>query len=107
MNNQVYYFITGISNRSNSDNPKFSTASDKRCWGFFDNFIEADEAVKMNDGDIWELEYDYMVIEGHYMGTIAMSTCEQHWYHYDEGSERFVPIEIPKWAVNLVDWGIG
>ena len=75
--------------------------------GFFDDFAEAEQAVIMNDGDIWELEYDYMVIEGHTMGTLAMSTGEQHWYLYDEATERFAPIDTPAWSVNLVNWGIG
>src|SRR5271157_5557101 len=67
MNNNTYYFITGISNRE----PKLGL-NRNRCWGFFDDFAEAEKAVLENDGDIYENEFEHMVIEGHKMGVMGI-----------------------------------
>jgi hypothetical protein len=100
MNSQTYWFITGISNRGRL------AAASRRCWGFFDSFQEAERAVLENDADIYECEYEHMVIEGYRMGLMVIGK-DQHWYKYDPTTEKFNSIAPPDWAVNVVNWGIG
>jgi hypothetical protein len=102
MNSQTYWFITGMRDQSTAQWDR------KRCWGFFDNFAEAEAAVLANDGDIYEEEFEYVVIEEHHMGTIAMSTHNLHWYKwYDWPQSKYLSIPAPDWAGNVIHWGIG
>jgi hypothetical protein len=80
---------------------------EKRCWGFFDDFIQAEQAVINNDSDIYECEYEYAVLEEHHMGTIAMGTGRMFWYRYNQDTEQYEKIDPPKWSQNVVHWGIG
>ena len=103
MNNNTYWFITGVANEG-----RLST-SNTRCWGFFDDFAEAEQAVLVNDGDIYECEYQYMVIEGHKMGVMGIMSADQyrHWYRWSKDEKKFFSVDTPDWAVNIVGWGIG
>lgn len=101
MNSQSYWFITTMRDQST---PQWNR---KRCWGFFDNFAEAEWAVKSNDGDIYEDEYEYAVIEEHHMGTIAIGTGNLKWYKWNETTQTYDLISEPAWAAGVVHWGIG
>jgi len=102
MNSQTYWFITGMRDQATAQWNR------KRCWGFFDNFAEADAAVVANDGDIYEVEFEYVVIEEHHMGTIAMGTGKMFWYKWDESKQGYNRIPAPAWAPsNIIHWGIG
>ena len=82
------------------------SVSSRRCWGFFGSFEDAECAVLENDADIYECEYEYMVIEDYRMGLMTIGK-DPHWYQYNYTTEKFNPIETPDWAVNIVNWGIG
>ena len=101
MNSNTYWFVTGISNRTKHPTER------TRCWGFFDDFTEAEQAVLANDGDIFENEFEHMVIEGHRMGIMGMMNGQQYWYWFDKETERFISIDTPDWAAGVVGWGIG
>lgn len=80
---------------------------EKRTWGFFDDFNEAEQAVIRNDTDIYECEYEYAVLEEHYMGTIAMGTGRMSWFRYNRDTEQYARIDPPEWSKNVCHWGIG
>lgn len=59
-----------------------------RPWGWFPTFAEAEEAVKTNDADIFEVgcgDFNYAVIEEIEWGTIA-TTVDSHWYRLESWS---------------------
>lgn len=101
MNNKTYWFITAMRDQSA---PQWSR---QRCWGFFDDFNEAEQAVLSNDGDIYECEYEYVVLEEHHMGTMALGTGNMSWYKYNHSTEKYEKIDAPEWSHGLVHWGIG
>lgn len=100
MTDKTFWFLTVMNGPHDKDYRK-------RTWGFFDNFEEAEQAVMMNDADIWECEYDYAVLEEHYMGTLAMGTGKMSWYKYNRITEMYEKIDKPEWSKNVCHWGIG
>lgn len=97
MTNQTFWFLTVM--REDGWN--------RRCWGFFDNFEEAEQAVIDNDADIYEEEYEYAVLEEQHMGTIAMGTGRMFWYKFNRRTEKYEKIDPPVWSQNIAHWGIG
>ena len=66
-----------------------------RTFGYYDNFDEADMALRMNYGDMYETIYHYAVIECLRQGIHPRS--EERWfYKYSEERDAFCPIPEPK-----------
>ena len=100
MTNKTFWFLTVM-------NGPLGPASHSRCWGFFDDFERAEQAVIDNETDIYECEYTYAVLEEQLMGTIAMGTGKMFWYKYDRDTEKYEKIDPPEWSSGVVHWGIG
>ena len=80
---------------------------DSRCWGYVAAFEEAEQAVLHNDFDIHECNYQWAVIEEHYMGSYAMTTRNMVWYHWNNEKEQYEKADEPNFAHNIFGWGIG
>ena len=62
--------------------------------GWYDDFDEAEEAVKTNKCDIWETCYNYAIISEVSRGLYG-SYGNEHFYKYNMEEERFEEMERP------------
>lgn len=88
-----------------------------RCVAICSTLDRAKEIVENNEADIWELEYDLVVVES------TESDCmyggfpdpvEQYWYEWTGprgwagvGANGYTPIERPVKYKNVCGFGIG
>lgn len=80
--------------------PSFS--SHVYCW--WSNKEDAIRCVDINDGDIHEGYYEYVVIEDYDEGPLSLPT-EEIWYCWDRQYNKYIPCHSPDEEVNC--WAIG
>ena len=98
------YFVTGITYEGKEKT--ISPNREQRCFGYFQTFGEAEEAVLNNYCDIWETIYEYAVIEKVRDG-IHQIDLEPIWYKWNLEKECYEKTEKPTFASGYVCWGIG
>lgn len=69
MKSPVIYTVTVVATHNH----------DSRTWGWFPNFDQAEEAVLMNFGEMFEFYYDYAVIQALPAGIMSRRISES-WY---------------------------
>lgn len=74
-----------------------------RCFGYYGELENAKKAVEQNLGGMHEQLYDFLVIEKFKPGVHTVGEIVQ-WYKWNHSWE---PIERPRWAEGIVNWGIG
>ena len=68
---------------------------ESRTFGYYDNFNDADNALKTNACDMHEYIYHYAILEKIDAGVYP--TLGKRWfYKYDKEKDGFHPIEEPK-----------
>ena len=79
-----------------------------RCWGFFFDFNDAEQAVLSNDGDLYECSYNFVVIEEISEGIMSFSDRGETWYAWDSDKESFTKInKKPHCIKNVICFGMG
>jgi len=96
-NNRLIHTITAV--RKNGRHT--------RTPGYFFNFIKANEYVCNNIKDLWEGDYEYIVIEAAPEGLYAIDGRKEYWYFYDEDSHVYRACDKPEKFNNKICWGIG
>lgn len=91
-----YYFITVMEHIGFKDdnNSYIAYFGDKRTWGFYSSFEDADNVIRNNVTDIHEGCYDYAVIEEYEEG-ISGYTGECWWYEYNWNLYCYESIKNP------------
>lgn len=77
-----------------------------RVVGFYTDRSDAEFAVKNNSCDIWEMCYDYAIIEEVEEGLYSLST-ERSYYKYDTEDGHYHPIPEPDFMKHLSGFTIG
>ena len=98
------YFITGITYKGEVETVLPNRG--QRCFGYFQTFEEAEEAVLNNYCDIWETIYEYAVIEKVRDG-IHQYDFNPTWYKWNLEKECYEKTEKPDFADGYAGWGIG
>lgn len=81
---------------------------DCRCVGWFQEFDDADQAVRHNNGDIYEVgSYPYAIIEKIDEGFYGTSPHERTLYEFNRKTEMYEPIPEPETLKHLCGFGIG
>ena len=78
--------------------------SKNRTFGWYPKFLDAEKAVRKNCCNIYEFQYDYMVIEEIPEGVFGLR--KQEWWYKWNGKE-FIKINKPQEIFNVVNFGIG
>ena len=99
-NEQTYYFITVF---RRYDRLGIHGA---RCWGFYDNFADAHEAIRLNVTDLWETIYDYGIIE-EYLPGISGYNFRRWFYKYNIEKDEYEIIDEPEALKHYVSFAIG
>lgn len=77
-----------------------------RAVGFYYNKKDAFESVKVNSCDIWEMCYDYAVIEEVEQGMYP--ECYHRWFFkYNRAVDRYEEINEPECVKHLMNFSIG
>lgn len=86
-----------------------------RTFGWKSSEAEAVSAVLENRGDIFEVYYNYAVVEEVRSG-IHGSILSEIWFKWDAPPDiiygpnfqsRWTNIDKPEWSRNIMNWGIG
>lgn len=107
------FTITAMVNRS-SKGP-----GDKRTWGWYPTFEEAESHVLKGDDTLLESgTFDLLMIEEVPVG--AFTICERQWWYkadyrqwFENGYDNFVgvyevtPCPVPKWAKGVTNFSMG
>lgn len=88
-----YYFIT-VMEYMKVDNRGWHCFGNRRTWGFYTVFGEADRVLHNNVTDLHEGCYDYAVIEEYEEG-ISGYTGKSWWYEYTEWLGCYTRIDKP------------
>lgn len=84
---------------------------DKRCWGWWPTDKQAKDSVKINDCDMHETVYNYLVIEKMppYPTGCAVIGYSKQWYKWEGTYEngKWKSCDEPEWAENTVGWSMG
>ena len=91
------YFVTGLLVHDD-DKHKIQTI---RCFGFYKNFLEAEEEVKNNSCDMYEHLYNYIVIEKLNEGIFQVST-ERKTYKFNFETRKYENCESLKALDNAI-----
>ena len=95
-----FYFITVFSNYDGYGAP------DTRCWGFYDNWDDANEVLHYNMTDLWKHYYTYGVIEEYEIG-ISNHTFRRWFYKYDINTNTYNIIKEPEELKHICCFSIG
>ena len=95
-----YYFIT-VFNSYDEFGPH-----NLRCWGFYDNWYEADDTLSNNITDLWETCYNYGVIEEYHTGLFGYN-FERWFYKYNKETGFYDKIDEPKELEHYVGFALG
>lgn len=104
-------YIYTITTFEELDNEYGGIAGASRCVGYYDNFKDADDAVKSNCCDIFETIYNYAVIEKVEPGLYPY--CRERWFYQvhiendDWLSAEYKPIDEPYCVKHFVNFAIG
>lgn len=77
-----------------------------RVVGWFDNFIDADKAVRANSADIYEGIYNYSFIECVESGLYPNIPSRQ-FYKWNDGLHGYLPITEPLFIKHFSNLSIG
>lgn len=81
---------------------------ESRCVGWFATFEDADNAVRKNNGDIYEVgSYPFAIIEKVDEGLYGTSTHERTVYEFNRETEMYDPIHEPECLKHLCGFGMG
>lgn len=90
------YFITAMSNILNTkdrfDSEEYKNHS-ARCFGYYVKKEDAIEAVKMNNSDMWETIYNFVIIEKIEEGIHGFAEVIG-WFEYNIEKDEYEPIEV-------------
>ncbi len=100
MENKKFYFITVYAGY-NEYGPY-----DGRCWGFYDNWDDANEVLHHNITDLNEGIYPYGIIEEYRMG-ISGYNFRRWFYKYNSNTNCYDMAEEPKELKHLCSFSIG
>lgn len=83
--------------------------NDTRCWGWWPTEKEALESIEVNDCDMQECYYNYLVLEQtpSYIGGFTQKNYNQRWYMWDKETDKWIACNIPLFAKNVTAWGMG
>jgi len=98
-----YYFITVFCDEHFYDE---CIPCHMRCWGFYDNFDDADQAIRGNFTDMWETIYDFAVIE-EYLPGISGYNFNRWFYKYNIEQDIYEPIDEPLGLKHYVGFAMG
>jgi hypothetical protein len=112
MNNKLKFYAVGVLNLDSSNNDE---VIDKRLWGLYLKFEDAEEAVLENHYDYFEDgTFNYALIEDHYVidhsnFNTSLDILNQWWYRAEYCNNNFVvsKIETPKRYKNIFCWWVG
>jgi hypothetical protein len=95
------WFITAIYSNIRSKN-------DIRCFGFFNNYNDAYDAIVNNKGDLHEALYEYLVVEYIEQG-IHPEIIIEKWWAWNMNMNEWIelekrPFEFEKYGSN---WALG
>ena len=96
-----YYFMTVFRELDKNYGP-----NGMRCWGFYEDFDSADQAVKHNATDMWETIYDYAVVEEYYAGISGYNFC-RWFYKYNKETGMYDRIEEPEEVKHYASFAMG
>lgn len=100
------YFITVFHQVTTDAQTESLDLGTSRVVGYYDNFDDADTALKVNIYDIYETIYKYAVIEQIGMGVYPLA--EDRWfYKYDKEWDGYYPIEEPIEFKNYINIALG
>lgn len=86
-------------------NPDRRSIDRSRTWGWYSNLAEAEHAVLINELDIHERLYEYVVIEECYEGlVIGWYECEKHWFHWNDELEKYEKCEEPETEKSIIGY---
>lgn len=77
-----------------------------RCWGFFDNFKDANTAIRSNNTDMWETVYDFAVVEEYLLG-IGGYNFHRWFYKYNQEMDMYDRIEEPAELQHYAGFALG
>jgi hypothetical protein len=84
-----------------------------RTWGWFPTLEMARRTVEVNDGDMQEFRYNYIIVENVPWGILAYDR-KVEWYKWVPTSLKgnrcrgnWVRCRQPSWAKNTVGWSMG
>lgn len=99
------YFITCFS-KIDKDNHGWLDTGAMRTFGYYDNFEDADKALRHNYCDMHEYLYRYAVIEKVEPGIHPIA--EERWfYRYDEENDGFYHISEPEEFEHYINIALG
>ncbi len=84
----------------------FADYGRSRVVGFFTNYADAQKALRLNSGDMFETVYEYACIERVEEG-LFQSGYLMGWYQYDKGKDSYLPIDIPEYDKHTCGRTIG
>jgi hypothetical protein len=80
----------------------------QRCVGFFFDLESAKNSVIRNDLDIYEHQYNVVVIEKSYEGFFNYGEPESDcWYKFNKQTEKYEKIEKPDCFKTSIGFGMG
>ena len=93
------YFITMVDKAETLDHSS-------RCFGYKDNFDDAQRCVIENCMDLHEYLYEYAVIE--YIPTGIHPFREfEYWYKFNHDTKKFDPIKKPEAFKEICNFALG
>ena len=104
MEEQSYWFIT-VMERIIPDSYGFADTGAMRCWGFYKDRHDAEEALHNNMTDLWEGIYHFAVMEEYYEGICAYGHNRQ-FFMYDQVRKGYFEIGEPECVKNIVGFSI-
>jgi len=98
--NSPIFTVTSV-----QESNKHEGSESSRCWGWYPTYKDASEAVKLNDGDMHECSYTYIVIERIPWGTLGSSYPNykiMQWFKWK--NNKWKKCKPPKWSNCVIGW---
>lgn len=78
-----------------------------RCWGWYPTEKEAKKAISVNDCDMQEHYYNYIILEQMPPYSLGCSCkgYKKKWYKWQKSMWK--SCKEPVWAKNVIGWGVG
>jgi len=105
-------YAVGVIKADLSDNAH-SFIKESRLWSLFSSFVNAENSILRNEGDIFEYYYNLALIEEVMLADDSKLNpyciSNQWWYHasYVENELVIVPIKKPKSVENVTCFWVG
>ena len=105
MEPKISYFITCFENLPSENKIHMGSS---RCFGYYNSFEEADEAVKENRCDLHEYLYKYCLVEAITPGIHQICLVEdRHFYEFDTHKGCWEPKPEPECLARIINFAIG